>query len=231
MEKRVHLKGRLQELSDYAKGSDTVADIGCDHGRLSVSLLQTGAANTVYACDISRDSLEKARALRDKCGLTDKMHICLTDGLHNLPSQPDTVIIAGMGGILISEILSAVPDVAKCAERIIMQPMRTVSQLRKFLHTSGYHITREQLCKDAGRIYQLILAKYVGEMQDFSILPKGFYEFGELMIKNRDPLLPELIMRMRRELSEAKERAEKNGAELTVLTEKLKILEETAHEM
>ena len=65
----VHLRPRLSRALDMLRGSQTVADIGSDHGRLAVALLQQGAAERVIACDICAPSLEKARALCSRCGL------------------------------------------------------------------------------------------------------------------------------------------------------------------
>ena len=76
----VHLRPRLSRALDMLRGSQTVADIGSDHGRLAVALLQQGAAERVIACDISAPSLEKARALCSRCGRGGRMDIRVADG-------------------------------------------------------------------------------------------------------------------------------------------------------
>lgn len=209
MEKRVHLKGRLLALSNCVENSDLVADIGCDHGRLCVSLLQTGRAKSAIAGDISTPSIKKAETLRDKCGLQDKMQIIVADGLQGINKQPDTIIIAGMGGQLIADILAKGEQIAQKADRIIMQPMRGISELRSFLHENCYHITSDCFCKEGGRIYQLIVAHHENAAQDISLLPKGFYEIGALMIQEKDPLLSEYLQKLKAEYSANVENARK----------------------
>ena len=95
----VHLRPRLNRALDMLRGSQTVADIGSDHGRLAVALLQQGAAERVIACDISAPSLEKARALCGRCGLGGRMDFRVADGLGGLhPGEADALVMAGMGG-------------------------------------------------------------------------------------------------------------------------------------
>lgn len=207
MQRKIHLKGRLLKIADLVPYSDVVADIGCDHGRLCAFLLQNNKVNFAYASDISQISLKKAEQLCDKCLLSDKMAFIVADGLKGLPIQPDTIIIAGMGGELIAQILSNSPEVAKKACNIIMQPMRGIYELRKFLFDNNYHINNDMLCKESGRIYQIISASYVDKNSSMSILPDDFFELGEMMIINKDPLLPEYIERLYREYSKAVQNA------------------------
>lgn len=216
MEKYVHLKGRLLEILNCVEKSEITADVGCDHGRLSVALLQSGRAKRIYASDISEPSLKKTRLLRDKCSLEDAMDIRSADGLSGIAKQPDTIIIAGMGGRLIAEILERGESIAQNASLIIMQPMRGISELRCFLEEKLYKITTEKLCKESGRMYQIICAKYAGERCEQKCVPAGFYEFGDAMLS--DPLLPEYLMRLKNELNKAISEA-KNGSNLLAMRE------------
>lgn len=223
MERRVHLKGRLLAMAQCVNNSRLLADIGSDHGRLCVSLLQSGRAHRAYATDISADSLEKARQLCCKCKLEDRMHFMVTDGLRGFSEQPDTIIIAGMGGQLISEILRDSPDVARAAGRLILQPMRGAGELRKYLHDDGYAVDREFLCRDAGRMYQIICAHYDGCVSKPRKFPNGFYELGEGMLC--DPLLSEYLEALRREASRNVGNALKHGVILEDAEQFLKDLE------
>ncbi|MBQ2985271.1 MAG: SAM-dependent methyltransferase, partial [Clostridia bacterium] len=127
MKNTVRLRPRLQAAADMITNSEHAADIGCDHGRLSVALLQQGRTMAVTASDISEPSLEKARLLADKCGLSHRMAAVVSDGMSHLsPGAADAIIIAGMGGELIAEILAAALPVARGAKCIVMQPMRGV---------------------------------------------------------------------------------------------------------
>lgn len=216
MEKHVHLKGRLLGILSYVEKSEITADVGCDHGRLSVALLQSGRAKRIYASDISEPSLKKARLLRDKCSLESSMDIRSADGLSGIGEQPDTIIIAGMGGKLIAEILERGEHIAKSASLIIMQPMRGIDELRRFLEEKLYRITTEKLCRESGRIYQIICAEYAGERCGQKRVPAGFYEFGDAMLK--DPLLPEYLTRLKNELNRAVLEA-RNGSNSSAVSE------------
>ena len=102
----IKLEPRLFELCDMVRGYSCVADIGCDHGRLSCALLQSFDIKRVIAADISETCLQKARKLAEKCGLLSRIDIRCGDGLSVLcAEEADAVIIAGMGGELISNIL------------------------------------------------------------------------------------------------------------------------------
>ena len=190
----VQLRPRLQAAADMIKNAEHAADIGCDHGKLSVALLQQGRAKTVTASDISAPSLEKARLLAQKCGLSDRMHTVVSDGItHLVPGMADAIIIAGMGGELIAKILSAAPDVAHSTKAIVMQPMRGVEELRRFLRENRFRIIDERLMLDTGRIYQIISA-IPGEPDAIpSWFPKDEYSLGHMMFEKGDPLLLPLL--------------------------------------
>ncbi|MBQ3131865.1 MAG: SAM-dependent methyltransferase [Clostridia bacterium] len=170
------------------------ADIGCDHGRLSVALLQQGRAKQVTASDISEPSLEKARLLAQKCSLSDKMHTVVSDGISHLSiGCADAIIIAGMGGELIARILSAAPDVAHSTDAIVMQPMRGVEELRRFLRENSFRIVDERLVLDAGRIYQIISAAPGEPGAIPPWFPQDEYSLGYMMFERGDPLLLPLL--------------------------------------
>jgi len=190
----VQLRPRLQAAADMIKNAEHAADIGCDHGRLSVALLQQGRAKTVTASDISAPSLEKARLLAQKCGLADRMHTVVSDGItHLVPGMADAMIIAGMGGELIAKILSAAPDVTQSAKAIVMQPMRGVEELRLFLKENSLRIADEKLVLDAGRIYQIICAVPGQPAPHPPWFPEDEYSLGHMMFEKGDPLLIPLL--------------------------------------
>lgn len=185
--KQIHLTDRLKAVAEMVN-CKTVADIGCDHGRLAVSLLQQGKADFAYASDISPASVAKTEALAKKCGMHDKMHITCADGLKAIADKAvDAIIIAGMGGILISEILDAGAITAKSAQQIIMQPMRGDSELRQYLYENRYSIIDERLVFEDKRAYPIICARYTGEYDNIpDFFPKRFYEVSYYLAKKRD---------------------------------------------
>ena len=163
LKKGIRLTPRLLSALRMTGNAQSVVDIGCDHGRLSAALLQSDPSRFVTATDISPDSLAKAARLRDKCGFAGRMDVRLQDGF---PSEyakaPDCAVIAGMGGMLIADIIARGMDICRGLKRIVMQPMRGVEELRRFLFNAGFSAVDEELVLDSGRIYQLLAYRYTG---------------------------------------------------------------------
>lgn len=216
----VKLRPRLQAVADMITGSAHAADIGCDHGRLSIALLQQGRAERVTASDISEPSLQKARLLAEKCGLSSRMHTVVSYGISHLsPGLADTIVIAGMGGELIASILSASPGVAQSADTIVMQPMRGVEELRRYLRENNYPISDERLVSDGGRIYQIISAS-PGERESVPAwFPSDEYSLGYSLFEKADPLLIPLLTQYRNGHIRRLDKARGKGVSPVALTE------------
>jgi len=154
--RRVRLRPRLAEAARLIGRAHIVADIGCDHGRLGVALLQSGAAERVIAADVSAESLEKARALAARTHVAGRMEFRQADGLLALcAGEADAAALCGMGGMLIARLLSAARPKLMGARLAVLQPMRGVEELRRFLYENGYRVTEDVLVPDAGRVYQV----------------------------------------------------------------------------
>lgn len=152
----VHPRARLQAAAQLIGRAHTVADIGCDHGRLCMALLQSGQAAYAIAADISADSLEKARRLGDYVGLGPRLETRLGDGLSVLqPGEADVVVLCGMGGQLIARLLEQARPPLRGAAMAVCQPMRGVEELRRYLFRQGYRIREEKVVLEQGRYYQL----------------------------------------------------------------------------
>lgn len=160
------LTPRLQAVASFVSG-DRLVDVGTDHAYLPVYLLTTGKIKYAWATDINKGPLQKANETIYSNGCTDSCKTILTDGLDGLDELDCTDIsIAGMGGILITEILER-SDLSKKAN-LVLQPMTHPHLLRKFLYDNGYSITDEGLAQEDRRIYQIIKAKYTGIPEEYS---------------------------------------------------------------
>lgn len=138
-----------------------VADIGCDHGYLSIHLLQTGRAVFSHACDLREQPLKKAMENALRHGVAEKMRFSRADGLHAVdPEQIDVVVCAGMGGDLIAHILSEAPWLKNEKYCLILQPQSSGQDLRRFLSQEGFGIEGEALVEDGGFLYNVITARY-----------------------------------------------------------------------
>ncbi len=159
------------------KGS-RLADIGTDHAYLPAALILDGTVPCAIAADLRKGPLENAEATVNHYGIADKVQLRLSDGLKCVESsEVDDIVIAGMGGILISEILEAAPWVKDENIRLILQPQTHDEILRKWLWENGFEITDEDSCFDDGKTYICMAVRYTGKISEHSeaeILFGGF---------------------------------------------------------
>ena len=149
---------RLSLIVDMLPKSDIIADIGADHGRLGAQLLLLNKCKTLWFSDISAPSLEKARKLTERLNLSDRAQFFVGDGAQAFPHAPDAAVIAGMGGVTISEIIKGAGEKLK-GTKLILQPNVYIYELRKTLIDCGYKILDEKCVIAAKRKYILIFAE------------------------------------------------------------------------
>lgn len=150
---------RLQCIADHVFGN-TAADIGTDHAYIPIKLIEDGICEHVIASDIKEGPLEIARQNILKYNLSDKIETRLGGGLSPLKKgEADAIIIAGMGGEMIEAILKDDEETAKAANLIVLQPMNSQYELRKYLIHNGYCITDEDIAIEGFKVYNVIIAK------------------------------------------------------------------------
>ncbi len=191
----LELSPRLWALADWVEpGCRCLADIGTDHGYIPAALLLEGRVQRAVASDIAPAPLDRARATAERWGLTERMDLRLGNGLEVLaPGEADAVVIAGMGGDTLVDILAAAPWCRETA--LLLQPMSRAEVLRPWLAENGFAIRRERLVQDRGVLYP-ILDVSGGEMALSESEAWGGVLLGD------DPLwgrfLEEQILRLRR---------------------------------
>lgn len=186
------LTDRLLKIASLVTEGKKVADIGTDHGYIPVYLLNNKKVSFAVLADVNRGPLENAKKEVRHNNLLDKVDLRLGSGIEVLEKgEVDEIIIAGMGGILISELLEAKTEVAHSADKLILQPMQAQKELRKYLLNNGYEILDEVLVKEDFRIYEVIIAKYTGK--NIEVKDEIYYEIGTKLIENKDELLNEFI--------------------------------------
>jgi len=192
----MNLSGRLKAIADAVPKCRAVADIGTDHGYIPLYLVQNNIVDMAVAVDISSGSLGKAEKLVAQTELGDVIDTRLGNGLEVLKlGEVDTIIIAGMGGLLIRDILNAYPDTARAAT-LILQPMVAQENLRKWLIGNGFMIIDEELVREDRRFYEIITA--VAGYQ--TVEKEIYYEIGYRLIENQHPLLEEFVLHKIRSL-------------------------------
>lgn len=157
---------RLFAAAELVRG-DFITDVGTDHAILPVYLCLSGKISRAIASDINRAPLERAKKNIAENGLSDKIEPVLTAGLCGLDDRsPTDIVIAGMGGIMIKDIISP-SELAKKAH-LILQPMTHAHILRGYLVGNGFDICEERLARADGRVYVIISAQYTGKGCDYS---------------------------------------------------------------
>ena len=183
----IKLPPRLAAIAEKVPQGSRVADVGTDHAWLPLYLLQTKHAVSAVATDIRQGPLDRAIAHAALYELPLRCLLC--DGLMQVDrADADTVVIAGMGGENIAEILRAAPW-TKENTRLILQPMSRPEVLRRAMPSLGLRILRESLVEDAGRLYSILEAEG-GESE--ALTPAEFYT-GKASLLHFDPLWERLL--------------------------------------
>lgn len=154
------LSERLIKITEFVDGASVLADIGTDHGYVPVYCVQKELCSSAIACDINEGPLCAAREHIEGSGLSNKITTRLSDGLDALgKGEADTIVIAGMGGFLIRDILTHGADVICDDTRLILQPMVAGKELREYLAGNGFQIVTEKLAREEDKFYNIIYAK------------------------------------------------------------------------
>ena len=136
-----------------------IADIGTDHAYIPISLINEKKARHVIASDLKQGPLDSARRNIDAAGLGEQIETLLGSGISVLaPGEAEQIIIAGMGGELIENILRENPEIAEKSE-LLLQPMNSQYELRKYLLHHGFLIKYEDISVEGFKVYNLIIAE------------------------------------------------------------------------
>ncbi len=155
---------RLRMLAGMVTPGNRVADIGCDHGFLSIYLVREGLCPGAVGMDLREGPLAAARAHVEEYGLGDYIELRLSDGLAEyVPGEADTMICAGMGGRLMEGILTRGMEKAREMKELILQPQSELPSFRRFLRNAGFEIVREEALREGGKYYFAMKARYTGE--------------------------------------------------------------------
>lgn len=153
---KLPISDRLLACAAFVHPGDRIADVGCDHGYLSIHLLQQGIAKSTICSDIKEQPLQSAIRNAEKYGLQDKMEFHLSDGAQNIPRDFDTLICAGMGADTMVSILEAAPWLKDGKYRLVLQCQSKTPMLRKYLSDNGYSISKESVLKDGRFLYTIM---------------------------------------------------------------------------
>lgn len=217
---------RIEFLISLVPPGLSVIDIGTDHGKVTMGLAERNDIEKILATDISEKSIEKlTKGLGQlEASLRDKISIAITDGLRGLEKeQGDLILISGMGGALIVDILTKSMKRASKSSYWLLSPQSDIEAFRSFLQSLSYEV-EEYICKEGRHYYPIFLVKLLEKRKAESVYNQNLSDlqlkYGPLLIKSRNKILLDL---MERDLA-ALERVEKalidGGADKAVISEK-----------
>ncbi len=164
----VQLTPRLSAIADLVPRGSFIADIGTDHAFLPIYLIQNSTASRAIAADIVEGPLNIARKNIKAHGLEDKIEVIQSDGLDKVSIfTPETVIIAGMGGETIRDILKASSFAKESSPLFLLQPMTHTELLREYLIQNGFSILEEKVIREEHRYYIIISAQFKREQKHY----------------------------------------------------------------
>lgn len=178
--KKTVLSNRLQAIAKMVTMGNTVADVGTDHGFVPLFLLENGYIPSAIAMDINKGPLEKAKRNFEKKGV-EGVEYRLSDGLDKLmPHEVESIVICGMGGLLIKQILEKGYDVWQSCHEVILSPQSDIGCVRKYVLENGFCITKERMIYEEDKFYTIIKAKRGNEQTLYSPME---YQFGRMIEK------------------------------------------------
>lgn len=220
----IPISRRLLACCDFVRPGDRVADIGCDHGYLSIYLLKNNIAVSVIATDINEQPLQSAVTNAERFGVREQMAFYLSDGVRNIPRDFDTLVCAGMGGDTMVSILSAAPWLKDDRYRLILQCQSKTPMLRKYLSENGFAIRQEVVLRDGRFLYTVM---EIGYDPNNSALTVGQLYFSPALQKNPTPESREYYSRLIFSLERAiRGRGENADPEMVAALEELNPMKE-----
>lgn len=164
---KIELTPRLRMAADLVPAGVRLVDVGTDHAYLPAALILEGKIPFAIAADLRLGPLTRAKETVRRVGLMGKVTFRLCDGLSGIrPREVDAAAIAGMGGETIAAILEAAPWTREGVP-LILQPMSSMPDLRKWLQENGFTIQEERLAREGDILYTALSVR-AGEMSPLS---------------------------------------------------------------
>ena len=221
--KNITLGKRLCAATSFVRDGAVVADIGTDHAYLPIYLISSGIASRAIASDIKEGPAECARENVRKFMLEDKIDVRVANGLCGIEEyNPTDIVICGMGGELIADIIDSSEYVKNENIRLILQPMTSIKELRSYL-SDGFFTIDENIAEEDGKLYQIMCVQYDGKKKK---LTDAELEIGKENIIKREVLFEKLLNFTIAKKQKALDGQRLGGRNVAELERELKELEE-----
>lgn len=171
---------RIEELTNYIAPYNVIADVGCDHGYLIKIAFDKGLIKKAYAIDNKTSPLENAKK---NLNSYNNVTFLLSDGLDDLPLDTEVIVIAGMGGALVTKILEKNFHKLETVKRIIIEANRNTELVRMFAINNGFKIVSEKIIEEEDIFYEIIVLEK-GKMK----LNPLEIKFGPVLLKDKDDM-------------------------------------------
>ncbi|MFR2891367.1 tRNA (adenine(22)-N(1))-methyltransferase [Peptoniphilus grossensis] len=191
----IKLSNRLKKIAELVDFGATVIDVGTDHGYVPNFLCEKKISKDIIATDISKNSLEKSIELTRERDNEKYIRNILANGI--VKENRDNIIIAGLGGIQIAEIILNSIEIARSAKKLILQPMQKTNILRRELNNMGFEIIDEEIIFEDDRYFEIILARYSGQIKKLEEV--DFY-FSKSLIEKKDIVYLDFLRERQKEL-------------------------------
>ena len=226
------LSKRLQLIADVIikyKQGNILADIGTDHGYLPCYLVENNIISNAYACDVAKGPLDSSIETIKQYNLEKRVFPLLGSGLNPiLDRKVDMISMAGMGSYLICEILDENREYLKDVEVLFLQANANNDHLRKYLFANDWIIVDEQMVKDAGHIYEVMVV--TARKNKAIVYNKKDEEFGPILLNNQSPLFIEKWQKQYHVYKKIKTTLSKDHPRYHEINDKMKMIEEVLHE-
>lgn len=188
----MELSKRLNWILNIMDKCDVITDVGTDHGYIAIELIKRNLADKVIASDINKDPLNKAKLNVSLEGLSNKIELRLGGGLTPVKeNEVNGVLIAGMGGNLIRDILENDIKKVKNMDYLVLQPAQNPEVLREYLYISDYEIIDEDVCFDEGKYYEVFKVKY--KENNSTKLENIFYEVSPMLLNKKSDVFKDYL--------------------------------------
>ena len=198
--REVVLSERLKSLADMVCPGKRVVDVGCDHGFLSIYLVQHGISPSVLAMDVRKGPLSRAQEHIAEYKMENYIETRLSDGLLEYRiGEAQSLVCAGMGGRLMMKILTESREKAKTLEELILQPQSELPAFRRFLKEEGYLTLEENILCEEGKFYFLFKVRFApNEVMEKagrgdSRQEQLYEKYGKLLLQGKHPVLKEYL--------------------------------------
>ena len=188
----MELSARLKAVAGMVTKGNRVCDVGCDHGYISIYLVKNDVSPYVYAMDVNKGPLLRAKEHILDYGYADKIETILSDGLVALGDRDsDALICAGMGGKLIIKILTEGMEQVLKMRELVLQPQSEIHLVREYLRNQGFYIDKEDMIFEDGKYYPMmhVIIESENQNEDNPVFDK----FGPCLLKEKHPVLKDFL--------------------------------------